>query len=115
MPKIAESIRVIDGAGVPERIYQAVKAKARDTGETQFIGFCYFRPEALRVQWTMDWEPFESRNASAREQERNGENCAYILGLGRDELGKRFMSYLSMILWITPEGDTLTKTGESHE
>jgi len=111
---ISESIRVIDGAGVPESIYQAVKAKARETGETQYIEFCYFRPEALRVQWTMD-EERAYRNASAREQERNGENCAYILGLGRDELGKRFMSYLSMILWITPEGDTLTKTGESHE
>ena len=95
---------IIDGCFVPFEIYDRVKAYARKTSKTQFIGVIHNMPNQPRAErTTFDWMRFCGVNDERARQMRAGENLVYVLDKHRDDLLLR--PDLSMILWITPFGD----------
>lgn len=94
---------LIDGCFVPTEIFTRVKAHARKTSRTQFIGVLRNVPvEQLPApsEQPWDWAAIMKRVTAMRLDMASGENLVYVLDQTRDELLLR--DDLLMVLWITP-------------
>lgn len=97
---------VIDGCSVPWEIYDRVKAHARATGRTQFIGVIYDQPAELQPvagESPWNWQNMLRGNSARAEHMRAGKYLVYTLDQTYQDLKLR--SDLAMILWITPMKD----------
>ena len=108
-------VTVIDGCGVPAWLYQLEKARAMESGQTQFIGVTYQPPSrAQRDHVERGWHSDPSDSFNFVEVIANifqpqidlsvGRHCTFQAYGTREEVPAECL----MVLWITPHAECVT-------